>query len=208
MNKSELRTQTTEHRIGIRENNSFIVCALCSVLCIIFYNVAFAAEEAEHVFTWKDWFWPVINFAILVTVLVKFLAKPAKEFFKKRTELIEKSIKEAEEAKEFARKALGEVKERLKNTDREIEEILSATKKAGQKEKEALIAEGEKLRDKILEQARANVEFELQKAKETIKSEAALIALELAEKQIKEKLGKKEQDAIIDEYIKKLATGS
>ncbi len=174
------------------------------ILNFVFVTLAFAAEEAEHAFTWKDWFWPVINFAILVAVLVKFLAKPAKEFFKKRTELIEKSIKEAEEAKELARKALGEVKERLKNTDREIEEILIAAKKAGQKEKEALIAEGEKLRDKILEQARANVEFELQKAKETIKSEAALIALELAEKQIKEKLGKKEQDMIIDEYIKKL----
>ncbi len=184
------------------------IFSLFTIHCSLFTVIAFAAEEAEHVFTWKDWFWPVINFAILVTVLVKFLAKPAKEFFKKRTELIEKSIKEAEEAKELARKALEEVKERLKNTDREIEEILSATKKAGQKEKEALIAEGEKLRDKILEQARANVEFELQKAKETIKSEAALIALELAEKQIKEKLGKKEQDAIIDEYIKKLATGS
>ncbi len=204
MNNSELRIQKTEHRIEIKNNKIFIVCALCSVLCALSYTMAFAAEEAEPAFSFKALIWPIINFAVLVTVLVKFLAKPAKEFFRKRTEMIEKSIKDAEEAKKLAQKALDEVKERLATADREIDEILSAAKQAGHKEKEALIAEGKKLRDKILEQARANVAFELQKAREAIKSEAALLALELAEKQIKEKLGKKEHDSLIDEYIKKL----
>ncbi len=184
--------------------NFLLIFLLSTLYSLLSTTLAFAAEEAEPAFSLKALIWPIINFAILVAVLVKFLAKPAKEFFRKRTEMIEKSIKEAEEAKGLAQKALNEVKERLASTDRELEEILSAAKQAGQKERETLIAEGKKLRDKILEQARVNVEFELQKAKETIKSEAALLALELAEKQIKEKLGKKEQDALIDEYIKKL----
>lgn len=170
----------------------------------LFTVTAFAAEGGEHAFAWKELMWPVINFAILVFVLVKFGKKPIRDFLKKRTELIEKSLKEAEEAKELARKALVEVKERLKNTDREIDEILTAAKKAGEKEKETIIAEGEKLRSKILEQTKANIEFELQKAKKAIKSEAALAALELAEKQIKEQLGNKEQLMLIDGYIKKL----
>jgi F-type H+-transporting ATPase subunit b len=70
--------------------------------------------------------------------------------------------------------------------------------------KEAIIAEGVRLKEKIIEQAKANIDFELQKAKEKIKSDAALMALELAEKQIKEKLGKKEQEALINDYIKRL----
>jgi len=176
-----------------------------TILCLLFTVSVFAAEDvAEHAFTWKDWLWPVINFAILVAILVKFLAKPAKEFLKKRTEMIEKSIKDAEEAKALANKTLSDINERLKSVDSEINDILDAARKAGEKEKEAIIAEGEKLREKIIEQAKRNIEFELQKAKEAIKSEAALMALELAEKQIKEKLGKKEQEALIDEYIKKL----
>jgi len=178
---------------------------LTVILNFAFVTVVFAAEEAaEHGFTWKDWLWPVINFAILIVILVKFLAKPAKEFFKKRTEMMEKSIKDAEEAKELAKKTLSEINERFKSVDREINDILDAARKAGEKEKEAIIAEGERLREKIIEQARHNIEFELQKAKEEIKSEAALMALELAEKQIKERLGKKEQEALIDEYIQKL----
>jgi F-type H+-transporting ATPase subunit b len=174
----------------------------------MFSALAFAAEEggehAEHVFTWKDWLWPVINFAVLVVVLFFFGRKPMAEYFRKRTELIEKSLREATEAKELAQKALSEVRTKLENADREVEAILASARKSGEKEKEMIIAEGEKLKEKILEQARTNIDFELQKAKDKIKSEAAMMALELAEKQIKEKLGQKEQEALIDDYIKRL----
>jgi F-type H+-transporting ATPase subunit b len=177
-----------------------------TILNLLYVALAFAAEEGgEHVaFTWRDWFWPVINFAFLAVILIYFTRKPFREYFKKRTELIEKSLREATEAKELAQKTLNEVKARLANTDREIEEILNAARKAGEKDKESIIAEGEQLKEKIIEQAKANIDFELQKAKEKIKSEAALMALELAEKQIKEKLGQKEQEALIDDYIKRL----
>ncbi|RJQ44749.1 MAG: ATP synthase F0 subunit B [Nitrospiraceae bacterium] len=181
------------------------------ILSVIFIlsSVSFAAEGGGHGgehagFTWKDWLWPVVNFAVLVAVLVFFGRKPMADYFRKRTEIIEKSLKEAAEAKELAQKTLDEVRDRLANTDREIEEILNAAKKSGEKEKEAIIAEGERLKEKILEQAKANIDFELQKAKDTIKSEAALMALELAEKQIREKLGPKEQEALVEDYIKRL----
>ena len=118
--------------------------------------------------------------------------------------MIEKSIREAGEAKELAKKSLEEVRERLKNADLEINDILKAARQAGEKEREAIIAEGMELKNKIMEQAKVNIEFELQKAKRAIKSEAAIMALELAEKQIKEKLGETGQEALIDEYIKKL----
>lgn len=183
-----------------------VFCLLSTVCCLVSFSV-FAAEGGEHAeqaFTWKDWLWPVVNFAVLVAVLVFFARKPFSEYFKKRTELIEKSLKEATEAKELAQKTLNEVKARLKNTDSEIEQIIESARKAGEKEKEAIIADGERLKAKILEQAKANIDFELQKAKEKIKSEAAFMALELAEKQIKEKLGQKEQEALIDDYIKRL----
>ncbi len=166
---------------------------------------AFASGGGGDVhFTWKDWLWPVVNFSTLIVVLVFFGRKPAAEFFKGRTALIEKSIKEATEAKELAEKTLKEVENRLNNTDSEIEQIIESAKKSGEKERERLVAEGERLKDKIIEQAKANIDFELQKAKETIKSDASLLALELAEKQIKEKLGQKEQEGLIDGYIKRL----
>jgi F-type H+-transporting ATPase subunit b len=185
---------------------------LCGVLvftvhCLLFTVIAFAAEGGGHEeahFTYKDWLWPVINFSILLFVLIFFARKPFSEFFKNRTAMIEKSLREASEAKEIAQKTLNEVRDRLKNTDSEIAQIIEAAKKSGEKEKELILAEGERLKEKIIEQAKANIDFELQKAKETIKSDAALLALELAEKQIKEQLGQKEQEALIGDYIKRL----
>lgn len=188
----------------MRKRFKIFILALVTFNCLLFTAIAFAAEKGEHVFTWKDWFWPVVNFSILVIILFYFGRKPIKEYFKKRAELIERSLKEAQEAKEFAKKALDEVQERLKNTDREIKEIIEGARMAGEKEKEALIAEGERLRQKIIEQARANIGFELEKAKKEIKSEAAMIAIELAERQIKERLSREEQEALIDEYIRRL----
>jgi F-type H+-transporting ATPase subunit b len=127
-----------------------------------------------------------------------------KGFFKKRTELIEQSLKEAREAKELAQKALAEVEERLKIKDKEIEEIVAAAKESGEREKIRLAEDGDKLSARILEQTQNNIAFEVKMAKEAIKREAVEIAMELAEKKLKEKLTKEEQVKLLEESIEKI----
>jgi F-type H+-transporting ATPase subunit b len=174
-------------KASLNFNRFYTIFVLTSGFCLYFYGtgIAVSSEGGGHGFAWKDLVWPLINFGVLAAILFFAGRKPVTQFFKKRTE---------------------EVRERLANTDKEINEILSAAKKSGEKNKDSIIAEGEELKNKILEQAKTNIEFELQKARESIKSEAALMALELAEKQIKEKLGKEGQETLIDEYIRKLET--
>jgi F-type H+-transporting ATPase subunit b len=195
-------------KASLNFNRFYTIFVLTSGFCLFFYGtgIAVSSEGGGHGFAWKDLVWPLINFGVLAAILFFAGRKPVTQFFKKRTEVIEKSLEEAREARELATKTLEEVRERLANTDKEINEILSAAKKSGEKNKDSIIAEGEELKNKILEQAKTNIEFELQKARESIKSEAALMALELAEKQIKEKLGKEGQETLIDEYIRKLET--
>ncbi len=168
--------------------------------------VAFAGEGGEaHQSVLKAYLWPVVNFLILVVLLVYMMKRmDIKGYFKKRTELIEKSLKEAREAKELAQKALAEVEERLKIKDKEIEEIVASARFSGEKEKARLTEEGDKLKEKILEQARTNIDYEVKKAKEAIKEEAVSIALELAEKKLKGKLTKEEQLKLLEESIAKI----
>ncbi len=181
---------------------------LIIAFCILSFAFAFAAfgaeEEAAHAPWWKDYMWKVINFGILVIVLYKFGKKPIQSMLKQRTEMIEKTLKEAREAKELAEKALREVEVRLKEKDKEIQEILSVTKRSSETERENLIEQGDRLKEKILEQAKANIAFELKHAKEAIKAEAAEIAIELAEKKLKEKLTKEEQERLLEESIAKI----
>jgi F-type H+-transporting ATPase subunit b len=176
------------------------------IFSITFASYAFCSsgEEGEHGSVLKGYIWPIINFAILVLILFKFARKPFQNFLQKRTELIEKTLNEAKEAKEAAIKALKEVEERLKVKDTEIEAILSAAKKSGEHERDNIIVESQKLKEKILEQAKTNIEFELKHAKESIKAEAVELAMELAEKKLKEKLTKEEQEKLLEDSLMKI----
>jgi F-type H+-transporting ATPase subunit b len=148
--------------------------------------------------------WQILNFSILMALLIGFGRKPIKEFFKTRTETIKKGLDEAREAKELAQKALDEVREKFNAKDKEIEEIISASTRSGEKEKERLLADGERLSNALLEQTKANIDFELKQAREAIMAEAVELAMELAEKKIQSKMDEGQQKKLFEEALKKL----
>jgi len=194
--KSQIFTTGIRHKI------------LCLTPYTLLLTVSFAfasGAEGGEPNLFKAYFWAIINFLILVFLLAFMMKKmDIKGYFKKRTELIEQSLKEAREAKELAQKALTEVEARLKIKDREVEEILKAARESGERETGRLAEEGDRLRARILEQTRNNIDFEVKKAKEAIKQEAVEIAMELAEKKLKEKLTKEEQMKLLEESIAKI----
>ena len=183
----------------------FSFLAFC-ILNLVIVSVIFASSgggEAERPL-WLDYLYKIINFVVIFGIVIYFARKPIKNMLKQRAELIEKSIKEAQEAKELAQKALQEAQTRLQTKDKEVEEIISVSKQAGEQEKERLIEESERLKERIFEQAKVNIEYELKGAKEAIKAEAVEIAMELAEKKIKEKLTKEEQEKLLQESLTKI----
>jgi F-type H+-transporting ATPase subunit b len=179
---------------------------LAGVLLLSFSVSALAVEgSGEHPSIFQMYLWPVINFLILLAILTYVIKKmDIKGYFRKRTELIEQSIREAREAKELAQKALSEVEERLKIKDSEIASIIAGAGQSGEKEKARLLEEGDRLKARILEQAKTNIDYEVKRAKESIKQEAVEIALELAEKKLKEKLSKDEQLKLLEESLTKI----
>ncbi|MFQ3573886.1 MAG: F0F1 ATP synthase subunit B [Thermodesulfovibrionales bacterium] len=180
---------------------SALAIALLGVLSLS--TPTFAGGGGES-FTLTDWFWKFVNFGILVFLLVKFVKKPIQDYLQQRRENIEKTLNEAKEAKELAQKALTEVEERLVLKDKEIASILESAKESGEREKARLIEEGEKMRLKILEQAKINIDYEVRKAKETIQTEAAEAAMMRAEELIKSSITDKDQDRLFQESLKLL----
>ncbi len=205
VNSEGLKVKSKKPKITSRLK-TYVFLFTFYILHFALIALAFAEEEGGHVSLFDEYKGKVLNFAILVVVLVWFTRKPLKDFLKKRTELIEKTLKEAQEAKDLAQKALSAVEDRLKLKDKEIEEIMSRSKSSAEREKELLVKQGEQMREKILEQAKNNIDYELRLAKESIKAEAAEIAVELAEKKLKEKLTKEEQIKLIEESLKRMET--
>ncbi len=178
---------------------------LTSIFYIFFFVLSSNAFAAEgHISNVTDWVWRLVNFTILVIILIKFTGKPLREFLRKRTELIEKSLKESAEAKELAMKALSEVEKRLETKDKEIEEILNYARRSGENERESIIKQGEALKVKLLEQAKTNIELELKTATDSLKAEAVELSLELAEKRIREGLTNEQKEKLLEDYIKRL----
>lgn len=177
------------------------------VLNLVYVSIIFASSgggEEAHPSLVKEYAYKIINFVLIFGIVIYFARKPIKNMLKQRTDLIEKTLKEAQEAKELAQKALQEAQTRLQTKDKEIEEILSMSKQAGEQEKARLIDESERLKERIFEQAKVNIEYELKGAKDALKAEAVEIAMELAEKKIKEKLTKEEQEKLLQESLTKI----
>lgn len=151
-----------------------------------------------------DWVWKIVNFAILVFLLVKFVKKPLQNYLEQRRETLQKTFNEAKEAKEMAQKALKEVEDRLVVKDKEIADILETAKESGEREKARLIEEGERMKQRILEQAKINIDYEVRKAKEAIQNEAAEAALMRAEQMIKEGITETDQERLFRESLKLL----
>ena len=90
-------------------------------------SVIFASSgggEEAHPSLVKEYAFKIINFVVIFGIVIYFARKPFKNMLKQRAELIEKSIKEAQEAKEIAQKALQEAQTRLQTKDKEIEDSL------------------------------------------------------------------------------------
>jgi len=187
-----------------------MIKTILSVLMLLAYvAVAYASEGGgeEHGggHNIMGTVWQIINFLVLVGILVFAIKKAdVKGLLKARRDGIEKSIKDAREAKEMAEKALAEVEERLKMKDHEIEKIVSAAKASGEREREETIETGKKMSEMILEQARTNIQFELEQARAAIKAEAVELAMELAKKKISDRMTPEEQKKLIEESLAKL----
>jgi F-type H+-transporting ATPase subunit b len=152
----------------------------------------------------KGFFFQLLNFAILVTALFFIGRKPLREMFVGRTKEIADGIEEARVAREGAQEALKEVQARFDAKDAEIKKMIEAGRVAGEQEKERLVSEGERMSAKLIEQARTGIELEMKQASDTLRAEAAALALELAEQKIKSEMSDSEQKVLFEEALGKL----
>lgn len=167
-------------------------------------------EGAHHVDTakqMKDFAWRCLDFAVLLAIIVWALKKAnVKGSLADRQSNIEKMLKEAVEAKEQAEKKFLEYNEKLEKANKEIEAMSTAMKQEGELEKVRIIAEAKAAAEKIKEQAQQAAHQEILKARIELRDEAARLAVEIAEKKIKENITKNDQDKLVGDYISKVVT--
>jgi F-type H+-transporting ATPase subunit b len=168
--------------------------------------LAQAAEEGhgEEVTFVGDWLPRLVNFAIIAGVLIYFMRKPVRDFFKNRSAEIARSIEESRQARERAAAALAEMERKMKDLEAETGRMIEDAKARGEKDKQALAEEGKKVAADVQAQVKASIDIEVQKAKTALAAEAALLSIDLAEGNIKEKISKQDHERILKDYVKKV----
>lgn len=179
---------------------------LLSMTGILIAVAAFAADGGhgggnQEITFMGDWFPRLVNFAIISIVLVYFLRKPARDFFKNRSAEIERSLRESQEARDKAVAALNDMERKVRELEAETKNLIADAQARGEKDKQLLIEEGKRAAKDIAEQVKTGIEIEVAKAKAELAVEASLLAVELAEGKIKSSISKQDHERIVKDYI-------
>jgi len=182
-----------------------LFAALFTILLVSAARASEAEEGAHEAITFMgDWLPRLVNFAVIAGVVVYFMRKPARDFFKNRSAEIAKALQDSKEARERAVVALAEMESKIKDLEAETARMVADAQSRSEKDKLALIEEGRKVAQDVQVQVKQGIDIELQKAKTTLAAEAALLSLDLAEGMVKEKIGSQDQERIVKEYITKV----
>lgn len=148
--------------------------------------------------------WALVNFAVLVLVLRKFLYKPVMKTLDERRAGIDQAL----EAAEDARKEVAGTEERLRAeiaaSRAEAEAILDAARKRGEETREEIVAAARAEAEQVIVTAKAEIEAEKNRAIAELKGQIADIALLATEKLLNDGITAEQQSRLMDKYIKEV----
>lgn len=163
------------------------------------------AHHAGNAAQLKDFGWRVFNFILLAAIIGWALGKAnVKGALADRSAQIEKSLKEAKDAKTAAEAKLQEYGAKLDQAAKEIDEIYASIIREAEQEKEKIIAEARKAAEKIAAQAVLSAGQEVLKARSALQAEAGRLAVELAAGKLINAVTMIDHDRFVGEYLDKV----
>lgn len=149
-------------------------------------------------------FWTVITFLLLLFILKKMAWKPILNSLSEREKFIKDSIEKAERAQKEAERLVEENKERLSKAEQEAQKIIAQGREYSDKLKDQMLSESKSEAQKMIDDAKKEIERKNQEAFLGLKEQVAQIAIEAAEKIIRENLDKDKQKKLVQKYLEDL----
>ncbi len=154
----------------------------------------------------KDLLYRSMNFIIFFGVLFFLLRKPLKQNLADRRNNIQKELEELETQKASARQELEGLTQRIARMKEEKEAILAEYRAEGEKEKQKIIDNAQKTAARLLEQTQVTIQQEIQKANQTLRQEIAESAVRMAEEILRKNITDNDHKVLIGEYLAKVVT--
>jgi F-type H+-transporting ATPase subunit b len=176
------------------------------LMVILWLGTSWAAEGGEHAgpSKWPDFFYRLLNFAIMVGALYFVARKPIRQFFAKRTETIANTLAELEAKKKEAEKTYQEYRQKLAQLDEETARILQEYVEQGEAEKAKIIANAEKATAEMRQQAELTIQQEIKSAKAELQQEIVELSVAAAEIMLKDKIEAEDHRKLVDDFMTKV----
>ena len=145
--------------------------------------------------------WTIVCFLIALFVLKRYAFGPIQKLIDARREQIRRSLEEAEDAREEARRVLEEHKKLIGQARGEAEQILGEARRTGEAMEHRMREETEAERKRRIEETRREIAAETARALEQIRNEVADLTLEATAIVVGRKLDSERDRELITEAI-------
>ncbi|MDQ7815443.1 MAG: F0F1 ATP synthase subunit B [Melioribacteraceae bacterium] len=149
--------------------------------------------------------WTVVTFVFLLLILKKIAWKPILISLKERENFIKESLEKAETAKKDAEKMIADNKQSMLKAEEEAKKIIDQSREFAEKLKSQILDESKTHAKKMVEDATNEIERKNAEAFNKLKEQVADIAIQSAEKILRENLDKDKQVKLVKKYMDDLS---
>ncbi len=143
----------------------------------------------------------MVNFAILLYVLHRFVYTPIVRMLNERTERIEKGLAQADEAQKRLDAVTQKEKEILTEAKREARDIVAAAQKRANDNRTQLVAAAQEETARMVAEARAQIEQQKAHIAEDVKKDMAALVVAAVEKVVGQHVDEKTDHKIIADAL-------
>ncbi len=149
----------------------------------------------------------IVNFAILLYILKKFLYKPIAQTLQERQTKIKQGLQDAENAKEALKVADAQKVEILKSARKDADKMIELTKKSIQSIKQNATEDAKKQADEIIETAKKNAEAQQEEASKKVGLMSVDLSKSIVSKILSELFSEQDKNIVLARAVEKIEAG-
>jgi F-type H+-transporting ATPase subunit b len=179
---------------------------LATLLLLLTSTIAIAAtgHGADSGVLLKDFLYRVLNFTVAFGLLAFFITKPLRKGMAGRRQEIENALAQAQATREEAEAKFREYDAKLSRAAEEIEGIYRGIRQEGEMEQEKILANARAAAEKIKSEAERTAALEVEKARTSLRQEAAELAIRMANDILRNTVSGADHERLVNEYLQRV----
>lgn len=142
-----------------------------------------------------------VNFGLLLFILWTLAYKPVLKMLNDRKVKIQESLEYADKVKQDAAEQQKAFEQKLEATRREMQAATASAAQAGEKEKERILAEARAEARKLVDQAKEQIAYERKQMLAELRQDVVQLSMLAAQKVVRTSLDEQAQRALINDFL-------